>query len=70
MEDKSGKTISVATLATIVGICFAVFAAASAVAANGYSERMWSLVVAGLVLPPVVGVASVAVALVGRFSRG
>ena len=58
-----------ARLATIVGISVAVFAAASALAAVGYAEWMWTFVVAGLVLPPVVVVFAVAAALLGRHSR-
>ncbi len=58
-----------ARLATILGISMAVFAAASAVAAVGYAEWMWTFVFAGLVLPPVVVVFAVAAALLGRLSR-
>ncbi len=70
MGPRTGSSISGAKLAVIVGICAAVFAAASAVAAIGYSESMWKFVVVGLVLPPAVAVTAVAVALVDRFSRG
>ncbi len=70
MGPRTGRSISGAKLAVIVGICGAVFAAASAVAAIGYSESLWRVVVVGLVLPPAVVVTAVAVALADRLSRG
>lgn len=59
-----------ARLASVVGMCLAVFAAASAFAAVGYPEWMWVFVFAGLLLPPIVLTLALAAALVTRFSRG
>ncbi len=58
-----------ARLALIVGISIAIFAATSAVASVGYPPSMWALVVAGLVLPPIGVIISVAVAVASRLSR-
>lgn len=58
-----------ARLASIVGICLAVFGAASATAAVGYAEWMWVFVFAGLVVPPVVLILTVAATLLKRLSR-
>jgi amino acid transporter len=56
-------------LALIVGISIAIFAATSAVATVGYPAWMWALIVAGLVLPPIGIIISVAVAVASRLSR-
>lgn len=69
MEMGAIRRIDGARLASIVGICIAVFGAASATAAVGYAEWMWVFVFAGLVVPPVVLILAVAAAMLKRFSR-
>lgn len=69
MDMSTAGSMSGAKLVKIVGISMAVFAAASAVAAVGYAEWMWAFVFAGLMLPPVIVVLTLAAALVARLSR-
>ncbi len=69
METGTTSKVGGAKLASIAGVCLAVFGAASVVAAVGYPEWMWVFVFAGLVVPPVVLVLAVAAAVLKHFSR-